>query len=1231
MTEYNTFVVYRFAEDDFFGEPEAKTFTQELNDTQSVVYTSTNTGFTERDYANAINTINDIRANPSGYGEKPDGTRGTPIEITDSHPIWTSIGTEAPGYTFDTVDYDSSDTGVDYSAYFSGYSGDIFGDDVDSGNGALGVDETPDNGSTEVLLTNAVPYQTIVEDDSVKLTDDAKTLLANAVKYAAANNAGGGPNFIVQSLSHNGPVDSGDTLNVDVTVENTGAATGTQTVRLNVTNPGGEFKQEDNTTISLNSGQTKTPTLTYDTNNGDAPEIEIKAVTDNSSLTETVTVNSPGGGGNTNIDYRVSQSNDSDPVGSLGSGEFTFTTGSESASEAVVWEDFLDGESWIQFEYSSTDLDDGVETNVSISGATRWASGANTGGNWETRLVDIAGAGDDTPVGFGLEIPSSASNCNSSCSLYYDNVTFVNHSLPLQTTNDWVQTGGTLDGDSSMAFDTDTSESTTNGVSGQFDGSGTASVAVRETLTGGDWLTFGYRSSSFDSLTVVTNGTDELTLSSATGGWESESVFLGDAGDTKIEFELSCSSDCQFNLDNVRLEPPGPLIPIKTQQDWSEMSSTFESTDTAEMGFEVNNSAPSVGGASGRFTAGEFANGVARVTVTEDLSGEDAISFDYRGEDLGIAQVSAAVTVDNDTLFTSSGDPGGWTTDRIDVSEYSGTNEIAFEMRVSTETLNKEEILFDNVTFDDLPGCTFDTASYDSGTGDFELIDGDRSTCALESDANSGTDSLLSSTGLDDPQWFEPSGSEDYPGRSGRISYDVKAESGTTAKFLFGDDPNSARYGVWWTPDSEELALAVDGTEESTATGGSDGTGEYYRIIVDWDFDSGIEDTGVIYARAVNESGDTVAHAGINDLSYDGSNGPEAGIGFDADGSGIVVWDNLDYGATDFETVLPQPGESYYVNGNEYSTGGPTGLSHDGGWIHDRLPVEEGETRTYNYYVNIGTELLVALRNGTATETESLSDIENGIHAFDLFDFSDIRTGPEDRVMVSVTVDYTDESEVEMRVAAIREDGGTDELVQTWSGVSNHDEIYVSTYEYGQPRDAYRDDSLRLVTERTGQGAAAGYPFDADAHPFAAVSGYGHSGAWVDQNGPTTPGTIERIPYFAPPGSSSTNDLTVQLRDRPASNQERSSTAGPSNELEETVENLLEVKADSYTNLILDYSVPGEVFLRATSLEGSGGDVVGTAVVPIPDSAPEELPVYLSTYEKGSPDPWNSVRYSPFG
>jgi hypothetical protein len=59
--------------------------------------------------------------------------------------------------------------------------------------------------------------------------------------------------------------------------------------------------------------------------------------------------------------------------------------------------------------------------------------------------------------------------------------------------------------------------------------------------------------------------------------------------------------------------------------------------------------------------------------------------------------------------------------------------------------------------------------------------------------------------------------------------------------------------------------------------------------------------------------------------------------------------------------------------------------------------------------------------------------------------------------------------------------------------------------------------------------------------------------------------------------------------------------------------------------------VAGEVFLRATSLKGPGGDVVGTAVVPIPDSAPEDLPVYLSTHEDGSPDPWDSVRYSPFG
>lgn len=658
------------------------------------------------------------------------------------------------------------------------------------------------------------------------------------------------------------------------------------------------------------------------------------------------------------------------------------------------------------------------------------------------------------------------------------------------------------------------------------------------------------------------------------------------------------------------------------------MSATFESTDAAEMAFEVNDTVANVSGASGRFTAGEFANGVARVTVGENPTNEDAFSFDYKGSDLGIAQVAAVVTVDNDTVWTSNGDPGGWTTEQIDVSDYKGPNNISFEMRVSTETLNAEAIFFDNVVWTNLPKpnkCKIDQDSYD-GNGiksDFQVVGGELSTCALQAKDKAGSKSLNSSypNGLDTPQWFEPPESHDYPKRGGRISYDVRVnQSGTTSYFYFGDeDTSSEYYGVAWDPSNEELTVGGSGISSKTVNGNSNGAGDYYSIIIDYDLDAST-DTGVIYARAVNKSGDTVAHVGINDKQWDG--GETGQLGFAADGDGTVTWDNLEYGGTDFEKVLPQPGESYYTNGTEQSAGGPKGVAHDGGWIHDRLPVEPGETRTYNYYVDVGTELLVSLRDGPSTETDSISDIENEIHRFtDRANFRAFRDGQ--KVIVSLTIDYIDNNSVMMTAKATREDGLTSELTQTWSSASSYDEIFVSTYEYDQPLD--QSYSLRLIPERTGPSSANGYLYESDVNTWTPISGYGHSGGWVDLNGGIEPGTIERIPFFRPSGAPDSY-LDIQLRDKPASDPSRGPNSGLSDQFKTSVNNLLGVPSGEQTILVFDYSVPGEVLLRATRLDT--GEVVEVEVVSLPA---EDIPLYLSTYEDGNPSDSESIRYAPFG
>jgi hypothetical protein len=561
-------------------------------------------------------------------------------------------------------------------------------------------------------------------------------------------------------------------------------------------------------------------------------------------------------------------------------------------------------------------------------------------------------------------------------------------------------------------------------------------------------------------------------------------------------------------------------------------------------------------------------------------------------------------------------------------------------MGVSTETLNREQIFFDNVTWTDLPNnCKIDHDSYDGAKSDinpnYTLADGDLSRCALKAKQGGppGPSFLTSSNGFSDPQWFDPPEDNVYPDRGGQISYAVKAESGTAAQFYFGDnDPSTEWYGVSWYPDNESLTVGAYNPTGSpntdTDSGEGDGTNEYYRIVVDWDLNDAMADT--IYARAVNGSGATVAYAYIQDDSFSGGSGQFGHIRFVADGPNAAFWDELEYGETNFEETLPAPGESYYANGFEVTGDSPDGLTHSDGWIHDRLPVEEGETRTYSYYVDYDSAMNVSLRDGPSTETRSFSDIENEIHAFsDGFDYGGVfRSGRE--VMVSLTIDYTDPTAVQMRAKAVTSDGFTRTLNQTWSGAGSHGDIYVSTYEW-DGRDPPASDSLRLITKRTGQYAAAGFPLDDWVHgPTVRENraGFDHLGDWVDRNDPIRPGGIVTIPFFASDQSAPTSQLAVQVRDEPGSDQHRGPTEGPSQAFKETLGSFMSVTQDGTTILVVDYTVPGEVFLRAVSLDT--GTIVGERVVSIPDSAPDNLPVYVSTYEETDNPGLGSIRYSPF-
>lgn len=212
VDEYDTFVIHRFGSNNsnIAGDDRATAFLEELGENQNAVYLETAGSAAVADnpdanYASAIERLVNVRDDPTSVDTDTVGLDGSPLTITASHPIWTGVGIEGDTVTTNV----GVGTGQDYAATFDEYGGDVIGDDTFFEGPGVAVDDAPDAGEREVLLTNAVPYEFVELPD--EMTEEGQRILANAVEYAAFGDVAPAPDSETEAT----PTETSKTVELD--------------------------------------------------------------------------------------------------------------------------------------------------------------------------------------------------------------------------------------------------------------------------------------------------------------------------------------------------------------------------------------------------------------------------------------------------------------------------------------------------------------------------------------------------------------------------------------------------------------------------------------------------------------------------------------------------------------------------------------------------------------------------------------------------------------------------------------------------------------------------------------------------------------------------------------------------------------------------------------------------------------------------------------------------------
>ena len=711
-------------------------------------------------------------AEPESTSPVPAGYYGTVVD-TDGDPV-EEAGMEV------TAELEA-DNEV-YGPIETDATGDFGGELINESKLTVNPDSTPSEDENEVtFFVDGEPVET---DEPIEWEEGASEEVTLTLDVEDDDPDPDPPNFDVTIDDTNSPITEGEELTVDLTIENTGEETDTQTITLE--NFDGD--SVDTASVTLGEGAQETVTLTWATEAGDAGTDDITVSSDDDTATQSVEIQALPA----NFDVTIDDTNSPVTAGEDLVVDATIeNTGGEEATQEIALTDF-DGE---PVDEQSVTLAGGASESITLtwstddtaigSGDITVASDDDTA-TQEITVVDPDAAvfevtitdapdtvteGDDATVEYEIENTGPATATQDITFSINGELIATNADVELDpdevATDSFTYTTETGDApsiDATVASDDDSDTATITVQQPAF--FETTITGVEETVERGETVTVDYEINNTGDFAGAQDITfsvdDELEATDADIELDPDETHTGtftyetDADDVPA-IDLSVASD--DDIDTATVDVTAPEFALDIADDLTDQSVIAGST--ADVAVDIEN----IGTADGDETVTLFVDGTedASETVPVTVGDTETVGFEVPTEAADAGEtLDLIIEGTDDTVSTTLTveDPPADPFFEVDITDTNSPVEAGDNATVTAEVTNVGELEGTQDVELFVRGTARDIETVDIAAGETETIElthatGPRDTPAIDASVETANETATESIEVLTPGEFD--------------------------------------------------------------------------------------------------------------------------------------------------------------------------------------------------------------------------------------------------------------------------------------------------------------------------------------------------------------------------------------------------------------------------------------------------------------------------------------------